>query len=98
MCAQQTQYDRDIEEINGQLGQLVIVTDENIPKAEEIGRELGNQIQMAKDINTKLDTGNAGIARAREQMHSVSEITGTNWLAWGLALCFLIGTIVVWVV
>jgi hypothetical protein len=98
MCAQQTQYDRDLEEVDGQLGQLVDITARNKQNAKVIGQELEEQTILIKEDTEKIESAGGAIEKSRTEMHSVSEMTTGNWVSWILAIVFLIATIVVWVV
>jgi hypothetical protein len=98
MATQQTQYQQDLVAIDAGLDQLVEITGKSGHNANLIGTELADQTEMIKETTASMETGQAKIEKAIHETHSVRDMTTGNWIPWILAVLFLIGTIVVWVV
>jgi methyl-accepting chemotaxis protein len=92
-----TTYEHQVNQINGRLDKMIDITGRTNVAAKLIGNELEEQKVMIGDINTSMDTANAKVGTANQKIEQVSKMTAGNWVGWVLALLFLIGTILVWV-
>jgi hypothetical protein len=96
--AQQSQYQRDLAAIDGQLDQLVEITGTQNQNARAEGAELEAQTARIGGINQGMDRAQTKVDASIEEIHSVSEMTAGNWISWVLAILLFIGIIVIWVV
>ncbi|OHT08766.1 hypothetical protein TRFO_22686 [Tritrichomonas foetus] len=63
--------------------------------ATEIGTEIGDQIEMAKDINDHMDQTDANINKATDKLKDVQKVSGGGLCSWILCLLFFVLTILI---
>ncbi len=89
---------RENMELNSQIdaGVDALLNQTNVmdQNAKDIGNEISDQIQMAKDINDHMDKTDEGINKATDKLKQVQKVSKGGLASWIICLLFFVLTIV----